>query len=88
MSCGWKVDYLVGWIELVDQKTFVRRSGAQPRPRADAVNLAFKQASQVGRPAQREQLELEARRASIDDQDRFHRGQAAGKTVARRRASA
>jgi hypothetical protein len=36
----------------------------------------------------REDLKLEARRAGIDDQDRIHRDHAAGKTAARRRASA
>ena len=88
MDCGGKVDYLVRRIGLVDQGPLVGRLGAQPRPRADAVDLTFDQAFQVGHRAEREHLELEARRARIDDEDRFHVGHAAGKTAARRRASA
>jgi len=56
--------------------------------RADAVDLAFHQAPRIAFRLDREDLEFEARRASIHDEDRIHGGQAAGSTVARRRASA
>ena len=75
-------------VGLVDQELRIGTFGAQLRPRADAVHLPFDQAAQPAVAVRREHLELDTRRAGIDDQDRVHGSHAAGKAVPRRRASA
>ena len=78
---------LLGRIGLVDQLRLVCCFGAQPRLASNAVHLALEQALWplgVGG----EHLELDARGAGVDDEDRTHCGQAFGSAVLLRRASA
>ena len=49
--------HLVERIGLVDQGPLVGRLDAQPRPRADAIELAFDQVFQLGHGAEHEDLE-------------------------------
>ncbi len=77
-----------GLIGLVDQHTAVGGSGPQPRAAADAVDLAPDLALRIAAVLDREDLELDARRAGIDDEDGIHGAHTAGTAAARRRASA
>ena len=63
--------------------------GAQARPRADAVDLALRAARSSRAAVDAEDLELEARGAGVDDEDRVHRrSRRRHGASARRRASA
>jgi hypothetical protein len=88
---GRQVGHLLHRIALIDQRFSVGAAGAQARPHADAVHLAFDEALEIG-TAGSVQLELDARRSRVDDEDRIHGGlprvHAAGTAAMRRRASA
>ena len=85
---GRNIGYLIASESLINQRVFVGRFGAQPGPRADAIHLPFQPFSRVTCALDLEDLELDAGRTSINDQDRIHRAHAAGKAAIRRRASA
>ncbi len=83
-----EIAHLVRRVGAVDQRFCVGAFGAQPRPRADPVHLALDQALEIAASPDLEDLELEARGAGIDDEDRVHGGHAAGTAAVWRRASA
>jgi hypothetical protein len=85
---GGKIGDLIRGIRPVDQRLLVDALRAKTRPRADALDLALDQPAQLLASIRREDLELEARGAGIDDEDRVHGDHAAGKTAAPRRALA
>ena len=68
-----KVRHLFNRIGLVNQWFLVRPGSAQPRPGANAVHLAFNEAIEIAARAGREDLKLETRGASIDDENCVHR---------------
>src|SRR5262249_62272379 len=74
---------------LVNQRCLVGALGSQARPSANAIHLAFDETVEILALAiEAEDLELEARRAGINDQNRIHDGHTAATAVFRRRASA
>ncbi len=75
-------------IAAVDQHGAIGRGDAQPRPASDAVHLALDLALQAAVLLDPEDLELDARRAGIGDEDGVHDTHAAATLEARRRASA
>src|SRR5262249_23849905 len=89
---GGQVGDVLHRVILVDERLAVGAAGAQPRPHADAVHLAFDQAFEPAGAGRSEQLELDARRSRIGDEDRIHvrllGDHAAGNAALRRRASA
>jgi hypothetical protein len=58
------------------------------RPRADPFDLAFDLARELRGPVPEQQLELDAGRARVDDENAVHRSHAAGNGEVLRRASA
>ena len=83
-----KVWHLFNRIGLVDQRLLVRPGSAQPRPGANAVHLAFDEAIEIATGAGRKDLKLEARGASIDDENCVHGLHTAATAAFFRRASA
>jgi hypothetical protein len=79
---------LVRCVGFLDERGLIAPACRKVRPGADALELTFDQKSQLEGLLDGENLELDARRAGVDDEDRIHRDQAFGNGAARRRASA
>ena len=82
---GGKVGQLPRRIAAVDQRRAISADGLQPRMHADAVDLPLHPPLQP-LAVDGEDLELEARGAGVDDEDRLH--QAAGTAIFARSALA
>ena len=82
-----QVRYLVRRVSLVDQARPASILGRQMRPGADSLQLTLERELQPVAVDEVEQLELDARRAGINDQQRFdHAGHATAAVAAARRA--
>ena len=83
-----EVRYFVRFKRLVDQRRPVASRRTQSGPHSDAIDLPSDQTIEILRSTDRKDLKFEARRARIDDEDRFHGAHSAGAATTRRRASA
>src|SRR5262249_32139495 len=73
LNGGWQVRNLVGAVCLVDQRLFVWAFRFQARSGADTVDLTFDETVKFAAGATGgEDLEFEARRSGVDDEDRVH----------------
>jgi hypothetical protein len=84
---GRHIRHLLDRIGSVRQRIAAWTTGAKPRAAADAVHLALDLPPQSALAFHREDLELHAGGAGIDDEDRVH-GSHAAIAVLRRRALA
>ena len=88
LGCRRKVRHFFSRIGLVDQRFLVRPGSAQPRPGANSIHLTLDEAIEIAARAGREDLKLEARGASIDDENCVHGLHTAATAAFFRRASA
>ena len=89
LNGGRQIRDFVGIICLVDQGLFIRALGLQARSGADAIDLALHQTVKLTtRALDRENLEFQARRSGVDDQNCVHGDHTAATAALRRRASA
>ena len=84
---GRDVGDAFGRVGFIDEQSAVGVHGAQPRLGTDAVHLPLDQAREAVVLLRSEQLEFDARRTRVEDEDSVHNGQAGGGAAARRRAS-
>jgi hypothetical protein len=86
LQCRCHVGYLPTLKAAINGVYAPRGTRAEPRLRSDAVHLPLDLKAQVRRSLDGKQLELDAGRAGIDDENRIHTRHTAASTAVRRRA--